>query len=189
MLAERPKHALGHHEGGIGEPVDEVCALGIGAHHRNEFAVGRRRAAVQQRAQRCGAPGLESKQQVARVIGPAVFECHDRSTTGVVSDEHGNAVDNREGAALTAEHPGDDGAALAHERLVLDRGQARATERAAQQCEQGLVHGTMTQSGSDANESMNVGPHVPTAARRKCSMPRSLAASSGRMAAIGLAAI
>ena len=141
VLAQCSQYAFGHHESGIREAVDKIRALGIGAEHVDELAIGGVAIARQQSVQGGAARLVQAEQQVASLAGAAGLERHDRGPAGVVGHQHGNAVHDWKGAALAAEYGGHDGSPLAHERVIVDQGQACATERTAQQREQGLVHG------------------------------------------------
>ena len=162
--SEHAHQRFGQHERRVGETVDEVGALRVGADDLERLAI-RRGAASEQRVQPLRPRGVETEQSGQRFGAASSLHRVHRGAGGLVGDEHRNPVDDGERAALAPEDAPANLLALAHHRLVVHEIQHRAAEGAPQQLEQGCVHQAVS-NVEPVSRSMNAGAVEPTSARR-----------------------
>jgi hypothetical protein len=162
--ADGAHQRFGEHERRIGEPVDEVGALRVRADDLERLAVGRR-VPLQPRAQPGRRRTVESEQRRQRFVCPSRFHRVHGGARRVVGNQHRDAVDDRERAALAAQHAPGHPRALADQRLVVHEVEPRAAEGAAQQIDQRHLHQQVSGDGM-ARCSMKAGAVEPTSARR-----------------------
>ncbi len=148
--------------------VAQGSPLGVGTQKLESIAI-RRGVPCHKHTKAFAAWRIVSKAQEAeeRLVSAARLERVQGTPRRLVGHHHGDAGDDREGAALTPEHPRVDARAFANQRFVLDDRDRGAAKGAAQDVQEARVHHLPPPTGIGVpKRSMKTSSREPTSARR-----------------------